>query len=332
MFRKSYIITNTASLLFSCALAVNVTFSADSNKKTAEILPIASFLFTKLDPMLVGWYCQTDFKNQKCLHNGPTKPVGELFVQLKPRKFESEHQLALRVLSEKFKNYKKIREFNNGKELNYKQYLTIPFKYLLGAIQGEALRNIFPNDHVEFGGWIHQITYKWETPELISRSFTNYKNNIFSNENFLQGQKLKIPWEDLRSELQLKPLAVRKPLFVKKDESGLRYAFYRIKSGETLYSSVIIRFIGSKKHFIRSQNARDLLVLNGLKDAHQISKDQLIKIPLKWIKQEYIHQIPSIYLNYSDLKTKSTPNENQTPDGIDLKLRSPYISRNISQR
>jgi len=30
-------------------------------------------------------------------------------------------------------------------------------------------------------------------------------------------------------------------------------------------------------------------------DAHQISPGQLIKIPLEWIRPEYLHQVPSIY-------------------------------------
>ena len=88
---------------------------------------------------------------------------------------------------------------------------------------------------------------------------------------------------------------MRDPLFIRKDESGLRYAYYRIQPGDTLYSSVVIRFIGKTKHNARSQNASDLLVLNGLADAHQLSPGQLIKIPLEWIQPEYLHQVPSIY-------------------------------------
>ena len=332
MFRKPFIILNISTLLIFCIKEGNDAFSADLKKIDAEIIPIASFLFTQLDSMRIGWYCRKDINKQQCFQHETTKPVGSLFVQLRPRKFEEKNQLALRVLRKKFNRSQLIKELNTGKELNHNRYLTIPFDYLIGAIQGEALRHLFPNDRVEFGGWLHQITYKWETPELISKSFTNSKHNNFSNEHFNQGRRIKIPWDDLRSDLQLQPLALKKPLFIKKDETGLRYAFYKINPGDTIYSSVVIRFIGGKKHIIRSQSANDLLILNGLEDAHQISNGQLIKIPLKLIKPEYFHQEPSIYSNFLDPKSKSTSVEQQTQNGALPRIWEQYNSSIISQR
>jgi len=120
--------------------------------------------------------------------------------------------------------------------------------------------------------------------------------------------------------LELQPLAVREPLFIKKDESGLRYAFYRIQTGDTLYSSVVIRFIGETKHYVRSQNASDLLVLNGLKDAHQLSAGQLIKIPLEWIRPEYVHQVPGIYRISKDLNTETKKSGQQRRISTDIGL------------
>jgi len=332
MFRKNFIILNIATLIFFGINEANIALSNDSKKIDKEIIPIASFLFSKFDLMRVGWHCKKKIKNQKCFQSLDSKPLGSLFVQLRPRKFEGEQQLAQRVLRDGFRESKYIRDFNNGKELNQKQYLTIPFEYLIGAIQGEALRNLFPNDHVEFGGWLHQITYDWETPELISKSFTNSKNNNFSIDNFKQGQELKIPWGDLRYDLQLQPLALRKPLFIKKDDSGLRYAFYRIKPGDTIYSSVVIRFIVGDEYLTRSKNTSKLLVLNSIEDAHHISNGRLIKIPLKWIKPEYFHQVPSIYLNFLDSKTKSTSTHRQTQNEINPQIGNPYKSSIISQR
>ena len=107
---------------------------------------------------------------------------------------------------------------------------------------------------------------------------------------------------------------MRDPLFVRKDKSGLRYAYYRLQPGDTLYSSVVIRFIGKTKHNARSQNASDLLALNGLTDAHQLSPGQLIKIPLEWIQPEYLHQVPSIYRisEYTNAGNKLSSPQSQT--------------------
>jgi hypothetical protein len=244
---------------------------------------------------------------------------------------EGEYQLALRVLRDGSHQFLRIREFTGGKPLNYKRYLTVPLELLIGAIQGEALRSLFPYDRVEFGGWKHQVTYDWETPELLARSFTKPGTQISPREYFVQGEKLIIPWNNLRSDLELKPLAVRDPLFIRKDESGLRYAYYRIQPGDTLYSSVVIRFMGKTKHNARSQNASDLLVLNGLADAHQLSPGQLIKIPLEWIQPEYLHQVPSIYRIFEDTNAGNKLSSPQSQTSTDLGgLKTAAFSRQTS--
>ena len=106
---------------------------------------------------------------------------------------------------------------------------------LIGAIQGEALRSLFPNDRVEAGGWLHQVTYVWETPELLAKSFTRSGKHILPQKVFKQGEQFTIPWNILRSDLELEPLAVRDPLIIKKDDTGLRFAFYQISVQETHY-------------------------------------------------------------------------------------------------
>ena len=277
----------------------------------SETLPLASFLFAHRDPLRVGWHDNSHKKKLKNFRPQEAKPVGSLFIQLRPRKYEGEYQLALRVLRDGSHQFKLIREFMNGQPLNHKRYLTIPFEHLIGVIQGEALRVLFPNDRVVFGGWRHQTTYGWETPELIAKSFTKSTKYSFTQKVYKKGETFTIPWDILRTDLELQPLAVRKPLFIKKDESGLRYAFYRIQPGDTLYSSVVIRFIGETKHHVRSQNASDLLVLNGLEDAHHLSAGQSIKIPLEWIRPEYLHPVPGIYRISKDLDTETKKSEPQ---------------------
>ena len=318
MSRKLYLIAMIGILIFFKSHVFAVTLSADLKTLEAETLPLASFLFAQLDPMRVGWHNKPNGNEFKDLQPNEKKPVGSLFVQLRPRKFEGEYQLALRVLKDGPHQFLRIREFTDGKPLNHKRYITIPFEYLIGAIQGEALRKLFPNDHVEFGGWRHQMTYGWETTELIAKSFTKTGKHTFPQEVYKQGETVTIPWNSLRSDLELQPLAVREPLFIKKDDSGLRFAFYRIQPGDTLYSAVVIRFLGETKHYIRSQNASDLLILNGLADAHQLSQGQLIKIPLEWISPEYLHQVPSIYRNSNELnaEAKNTSPQRQSPTDV----------------
>ena len=300
MLLKSHLTAVIAAFFLLNSTATAAPFSSVSKKFKTKALPLASFLFAQRDTMRVGWYNDSNKHDTKILRTKGTKVVGSIFVQLRPRKFEGEYQLALRILRDGSHQFQLIREFTNSQPLNHKRYLTFPFEYLIGAIQGEALRALFPNDRVEFGGWHHQTTYEWETPELITKSFTKSTKNFLPKKEYKQGETFTIPWSILRADLELQPLAVRKPLFIKKDEYGLRYAFYRIQPGETLYSSVVSRFIGENKHYVRSQNASDLLVLNKLENAHYLSIGQLIKIPLEWIRPEYLHQVPGIYRNSKD--------------------------------
>ncbi|MED5242111.1 MAG: LysM domain-containing protein [SAR324 cluster bacterium] len=293
-------------------LTTAAPLSSVSKSFETETLPLASFLFAQRDQMRVGWYNNTYKYDPKNLRTKGNKVVGSLFVQLRPRKFEGEYQLALRILRDGSHQFQLIREFTNSQPLNHKRYLTIPFEYLIGAIQGEALRALFPNDRVEFGGWRHQITYEWETPDLITKSFTKSTKYFLPKQEYKQGETFTIPWDILRADLELKPLAVRKPLFIKKDESGLRYAFYRIQSGETIYSSVVSRFIGETKHYVRIQNTSDLLALNKLENAHNLSIGQLIKIPLEWIRPEYLHQVPGIYRTSKDLNGEPKESESKS--------------------
>ena len=141
-----------------------------------------------------------------------------------------------------------------------------------------------------------------------------------------------IPWEMLRPDLELQPLALKEPLFIRKDKTGVRYAFYRFKTGDTLYSSVIIRFISITKNIVRKKNILDLLKLNEIQNAHQIPKDQIIKIPLKWIKSEYFHQVPSIYRNFFEYKSTQTFSKKISSENIPHKRAKKYNSNIISLR
>ena len=310
MFKKYLAAITGAFLLFNCD-GFSTIQSAEFNQAQIEILPLTSFLFANRDPMRAGWHFESINKGVKNLKSITKKPVGSLFVQLKPRMNEGEYQLALRVLKGGSHQFQRLREFTDGKPLNHKVYLTIPFDFLTGAIQGEAIRSLFPSDKVKAGGWLHQVTYEWETPELLEKVFITSGNPTFFKGSFKQGGQFTIPWNSLRSDLELEPLAVRNPLVIRRDDSGLRYAYYQIKSGDTLYSSVVIRFIGNKKHYARSQNASDLLVLNGLTDAYSLSPGQYIKIPLEWIRAEYFHQVPSIYRSTEEYSSEKNVKSQQ---------------------
>ena len=154
MLVKKYLAAITGSFLLLNFHGFSTIQSAEFNQAQIEILPLTSFLFANRDPMRAGWYREPISKGVKNLKSVTEKPVGSLFVQLKPRLNEGEYQLALRVLRDGSHQFLRLREFTGGKPLNHKVYLTIPFEFLIGVIQGEAIRSLFPNDRVESGGWL----------------------------------------------------------------------------------------------------------------------------------------------------------------------------------
>ena len=46
------------------------------------------------------------------------------------------------------------------------------------------------------------------------------------------------------------------------------------------------------------------MVLNGLADARQLSPGQYIKIPLEWIRPEYLYHVPGIYRSSEEFNSE----------------------------
>ena len=98
MIFKKYLAAITGYFLLFNFHGFSTVQSAEFNQAQIEILPLTSFLFANRDPMRAGWHREPISKGVKNLKSVTEKPVGSLFVQLKPRLNEGEYQLALRVL------------------------------------------------------------------------------------------------------------------------------------------------------------------------------------------------------------------------------------------
>ena len=134
------------------------------------------------------------------------------------------------------------------------RYIAFPLKVINGDIRSSALKASFFNDKATHKYWQHHVTYKWETTSMIAGLFTKKGikagnlvrfNKMRRNGNVLQiGDIIKIPWKWIGSELKLRQFAVKPPLKLKQDKSGKLFAQYQMQTGDTLYSSVVIRFTG----------------------------------------------------------------------------------------
>lgn len=273
----TYLVGISAAFILLFVFSQNEIWSAS---KVAASLK--TFTFGKNDKLRVGF-------------DGKT-----VLVQLRPRSGEGAYRFASRTLKDWKNNFHRIKKFNNYKPLRRGIFVSFPFRFLQDSIQGLALQALFSNDTSEANGWEHRVKYQGETVSLIAGLFvkSNISTQALVSHNQLKnkGRSLKIgdsiiiPWDWIRKGLNLKPVSVRPPLFVKKDKSGRGFAYYRIRKGESLYSSVIVRFTGRTLAKDVNEMAQELLKLNKITDARYIPVEKELKIPLAWVSEEYLQQ------------------------------------------
>ncbi len=230
--------------------------------------------------MLVGW-------------NGK-----RLVVKLKPLVGEGGYSLARRVLLSNFRSLKTIRKYSKTRRLYRNRFITFPLKVINGSIRSSALKAVFFKDKAGIGYWKHRVTFAWETTSMIAGLFTKEGikaghlvryNKMRNKGNILKkGDVIKIPWKWISPELSLRQVSLKPPLKLKQDKLGKLYAHYQMKPGETLYSSVVIRFTGRLLNDEVNQVANKLLKLNNISDAKLIQSRQKIRIPLEWLSEEYL--------------------------------------------
>ena len=254
--------------------------SAKSTKKSNWQSFQSQYQSSETAKMLVGW-------------NGK-----RLVVKLKPLIGEGGYSLARRVLLSNFRSLKTIRKYSKTRRLYRNRFITFPLKVINGSIRSSALKAVFFKDKAGIGYWKHRVTFAWETTSMIAGLFTKEGikaghlvryNKMRNKGNILKkGDVIKIPWKWVSPELSLRPVSLKPPLKLKQDKSGKFYAHYQMKHGETLYSSVVIRFTGRLLNDEVNQVANKLLKLNNISDAKLIQSRQKIRIPLEWLSEEYL--------------------------------------------
>ena len=254
--------------------------SAKSTKKSNWQSFQLQYQSSETAKMLVGW-------------NGK-----RLVVKLKPLVGEGGYSLARRVLLSNFRSLKTIRKYSKTRRLYRNRFITFPLKVINGSIRSSALKAVFFKDKAGIGYWKHRVTFAWETTSMIAGLFTKEGikaghlvryNKMRNKGNILKkGDVIKIPWKWVSPELSLRPVSLKPPLKLKQDKSGKFYAHYQMKHGETLYSSVVIRFTGRLLNDEVNQVANKLLKLNNISDAKLIQTRQKIRIPLEWLSEEYL--------------------------------------------
>jgi N-acetylmuramoyl-L-alanine amidase len=170
-----------------------------------------------------------------------------------------------------------------------------------GALSDEskraAIEALFPSDVRATSGWLH-IAVEDERLAEVAEWFTGAagnapalkKENALTVEVLSPGSMVRIP-----AELLLPPFREAEPvpetappnLVFDQDEKG-RYAVYRLRKGEALYSAVVVRFTGRLFAVDVNDLAMTIAARSHIEDVHAIPVGFPVKIPLEVLSEEFL--------------------------------------------
>lgn len=173
----------------------------------------------------------------------------------------------------------------------------ISFRDLSSAAQLAAVRALFPADLRSNEFWVHIATSD-EPMETIAVWFTGNaanageiaKLNGLAGDIAIRGTRLQIPARLLSPAFRDAPaIEDAEPVTLEfgEDAKG-KYAVYKLRPREALYSSVVVRFTGRL-------HAEDVILLalriaerSGIDDVHGIPVGFPVKIPVEFLTEEYL--------------------------------------------
>ncbi|MEM6456448.1 MAG: N-acetylmuramoyl-L-alanine amidase [Acidobacteriota bacterium] len=208
------------------------------------------------------------------------------------------------------------------------RFYRVPHSEASPNLQRRAIEALFPQDKPIPGGWAHVVTDAVRGQGLwqIARWFTGRGENFdriraangLPDEALEMGQTLNIPSDLLLPGLRAAALpgllpapsaapapeaidpgapldltqvpeeAARFGLSYERGDDGVPYAVYNLKTGEALYSSVVVRFTG--RTFAEDVNAlaQELATENRIPDVTDMPVGQRVRIPFDVLLPEFL--------------------------------------------
>ncbi|HSM51174.1 MAG TPA: N-acetylmuramoyl-L-alanine amidase, partial [Thermoanaerobaculia bacterium] len=197
----------------------------------------------------------------------------------------------------------------------------VPFALLRPEIQVRAVRELFPSDRAEPDAWRHvaiDVGRRRAAPlEKVSEWFTGSAKNAgrlraasaLGQDRLAPGAEVRIPAELLVPAFRAllppppvvakavpPPAALALPPAVEagsfrlefgEDASG-RFALYRLRQGEALYSAVVVRFTGRLHAEDVIGLANEIAARSGILDVTDIPVGYPVKVPLDLLLPEFL--------------------------------------------
>lgn len=197
----------------------------------------------------------------------------------------------------------------------------VPFELLRGELQRRVASALFPDDVPAADGWRHTARGAgplrreglWHLAEWFTGDGANYRAireyNRLADEDVAAGATVVIPAELLRPAFRgalpadsvlarpapgvaappgaAPPTAADYGLEYAADDRG-EHAVYRLRPGEALYSSVVVRFTGRLAASDVNALAAEIAERSGIRDVTDIPVGYRVKVPFELLLPEYL--------------------------------------------
>ena len=224
-----------------------------------------------------------------------------IFLEAVPQSGEGMHAFARRLCGDG-KFVPQLAEANGGSSvLLAGMRYRIPLEILSRDWQLKTVRALFPEDKGEADGWRHKVRgvgplereSLWQLSKWFTGTGENFRAireyNELMDDDVSRGTAVTIPSELLLPAFRAVLPVPEKPYLLEYgvDKDG-EYAIYRLRPGEALYSSVVVRFTG--RVFAADVNAlaADIAKRSGIDDVTDIKIGYRVKIPFDVLQPEYL--------------------------------------------
>jgi N-acetylmuramoyl-L-alanine amidase len=218
----------------------------------------------------------------------------QLFLEAPPRRGEGWLGFAER-LTGSVKMAPQVGEANGGTHrLLLGRRYRLPFAMLSPGNQLRVVQGLFDDDRPVSEGWRHKVEHEslWTVAEWFTGRGENYRAirevNGLGDDHLEQGQVLLVPARLLRPAFRA-ALPPSSPYYLEYGrDRTVAHAIYRLKAGEALYSSVVVRFTGRLYSDDVNALSTDLAKFNKISDVTRIPVGYRVKIPLDVLLPEFL--------------------------------------------
>lgn len=225
----------------------------------------------------------------------------EVFLSARPLPLENLDAFIKRFTDDPRTKKEILAQNADFKLLRREIFVRVPYRLLSDSYKKIAIEALFPADKGDPRGWTHVVGSSggrpeslWKIAEWFTGNGANYREIRADGSVVTEtGETVRIPARLLlpsfRSEAAASPPAAASAepvLEYGKDAQG-RYALYRLRRGEALYSAVIVRFTGRVHAEDVNAKAVEIAARSGIADVRAIPVDAPIKIPVEDLAAEF---------------------------------------------